>query len=100
MGLNFPLDTAQLEKLDFVDNGAPTVQADFVCNVDLIGSIMLFTSCYLRRTPGGVLYKDCAFYARFQREWVHMGLALTASKLGMSETAAIAGGVALGGLRH
>jgi hypothetical protein len=78
---DFPAD---LESLEFIDNGGGiTVQADVVHDVVLLGSIAIFTSCYVKRTPAGVWYKEPAFYARFPKEAVPPGIVLTARKLGI-----------------
>lgn len=83
-----PFDFSQLP---FEDNGAPTVSADFVHDVTLVGSIAVFTLCYVKQTAAGNWFKDCSFYARLPKEAVPPGLLLTARKLGMTNVIPIIG---------
>lgn len=88
-----------LEALEFIDNGAPTVQADALHDLEMIGSIGLFTTYYLKRTPGGVWYKEAAFYARFPAEAIPPAVALTVRKMGMGQIVPAIGSVVRGLMR-
>lgn len=82
-----------IEALEFIDNGAPTVQADVLHDLVLIGSIGLFTACYLKQSPSGVWYKEAAFYARLPKEAIPPAVALTMRKMGIGEIVPAIGSV-------
>lgn len=86
--------------LPFEDNGAPTVSADLMHDVVIVGSIAVFTLCYIKQTAGGAWFKDCAFYARLPKDAVPPGLLLTARKLGMTNVIPIIGSAVRSALWH
>lgn len=70
-----------LTAIQFVDNGAPTVTADGLHNLEILGSIGVFSTYILKRSSGGVWYKEAAFFARFPTDAIGPGIALATKRL-------------------
>lgn len=74
-----------LGEIEFIDNGdAPIMTADGLHDVDVIGNWCWFLLYQVRRTAGGVLYREPAFHVRLPCDAVGPGIALTIKKAGAS----------------
>jgi hypothetical protein len=68
---------------EFIDNpDAPVMIADGLYDVEVIGQNCWFLLFQVRRTAGGIVYREPAFWARLPNESVGPGIALTIRKAG------------------
>lgn len=75
------METFDLSTLEFIDNGAPTVQADGLHNLEILGSIGVFSTFLLKKSAGGVWYKEAAFFARFPTDAIGPAIVLATKRL-------------------
>lgn len=89
-----------LPAMEFIDNGAPTVQADGLHDLEILGSVGVFSTYLLKKSAGGVWYKEAAFFARLPTEAIGPAIALALRKLEAGSIIPMLGNVMRSFMQH
>lgn len=77
---------------EFVDNGnAPEFFANGLHDVEVMGPVSRFVLFVVRRTPGGVLYREPSFTCVMPNEAIGPAIALTIKKASVAIAGPVAG---------